>query len=163
MQFITSSPSQSPREGVERGCCSKMRSVHLTDEVAVTQTVSHEIRKRILKYVRYMLLFFDVTMGFTYSPLFCYFFHIRDSECIFHAQKWVPWLNQHENTPLFTWGHVCYKKVLSHLTGSQSYCFLNSKKISFNWRSTSWQRNSLPVPSFYEIRRIKYRFYKTAT
>jgi len=53
--------------------------------------------------------------------------------------------------------------VLSHLTGSQSVCFLNSRKISFTWRSTSWERNSLSVPSFYEIRRIMYCFYKTAT
>ena len=42
-------------------------------------------------------------------------------------------------------------------------CFLNSRKTSVSWRSTSWERNSLSVPSFYEFRRIMYCFHKTAT
>ena len=63
-----------------------MGSKPLTGESVATQTVKHGIRKRVRMYRRYMLLFFDVTVGFI-SSFFCYIFHIcLMLRVMFHAQ-----------------------------------------------------------------------------
>ena len=66
-----------PAKAVERGCCSKMRNILLNGEVGATQTVRHEIGKRVRIYGLYMVLFLDVT-GFISSSFFffCYIFDI---------------------------------------------------------------------------------------
>jgi hypothetical protein len=113
--FIPSSPRQSSHEGVERGCCYKTGRIFLTVEVATTQTVRHDIRKRVRMYGRYMLLFFDVTLGFVSSFWGGGVFRVYIS-C---PQK-CSVVNQHENTAVFTCGNGRYEMVLSHLTGSQT-------------------------------------------
>ena len=64
-----------------------MRSVLLTGEAAATQTVRHEIIKRVLLYGRYVLLFFDVTVVFISFFFVIFSIFAWDSEFVFHALK----------------------------------------------------------------------------
>jgi len=114
-----------------------MGSILLTGEVAPTQTLRHEIRKRVRMYGRYMLVFFDVTVGFI-SSFFCFIFHICLGFRVYISCPYiVPWLNQYNNTPHFTCGHGRYEMVFIPSDWFSNCCFLNSRKIAVTWRSTS--------------------------
>jgi len=91
----------------------------LTAEVATTQTVRYDIRKRVRMYGHYMLLFFDVTVGFVSSFFLLYFPYLGFRVYISCPQN-CSIAKQHENSPSLPAATVVMKWFYSILTGSQT-------------------------------------------
>lgn len=107
-----------------------------------------------------MLLFFDVEVGFS-SYILLYFSHLFGVPDVYFMPRIVPWLNQDENTLLFTCGHSRSEMVLSHLTCSRNDVSWTPWTSHITWRKY-FLRNSFPFPAFNETRRLLYRVHKTA-